>query len=95
MVPPHAASLALEQDSLTVTLGIVRDIVTEVRLLHFPYNHLLSDVIKHQIMIYCYLSISGMTGGATGGACLRPTRCSSPQVSLSGQRIQSEKVQKV
>ena len=52
MVPPHPASLALEQDSLTVTLGIVRDIVTEVLLLQFQYNHMLPDALKHQIGIF-------------------------------------------
>ena len=57
MVPPHPASLALEQDSLTVTLGIVRDIVTEVLLLHFQYNHMLSDALKHQIRIFAHLNI--------------------------------------
>ena len=84
MVPPHAASLALEQDSLTVTLGIVRDIVTEVRLLHFPYNHLLSDVIKHQIMIYRYLSICGMPI-----ARWRDVGCVSPTNSLQLSSSQS------
>ena len=57
MVPPHPASLALEQDSLTVTLGIVRDIVTEVLLLHFQYNHMLPDALKHQIGIFDHLNI--------------------------------------
>ena len=57
MVPPHAASLALEQDSLTVTLGIVRDIVTEVLLLHFQYNHMSPDALKHQIGIFDHLNI--------------------------------------
>ena len=57
MVPPHAASLAQEQDSLTVTLGIVRDIVTEVLLLQFQYNHMLPDVLKHQIGIFDHLNI--------------------------------------
>ena len=57
MVPPHPASLAQEQDSLTVTLGIVRDIVTEVLLLHFQYNHMLPGALKHQIGIFDHLNI--------------------------------------
>ena len=66
MVPPHAASLALEQDSLTVTLGIVRDIVTEVNLLHFPGPHV-TYLMFSSIQIRKHLCVCQV---AQRGACV-------------------------
>ena len=55
MVPPHAASIALDQDSLTVTLGIVRDIVTEVATFEEISTYVWSSLqFRREIVQSCF-----------------------------------------
>ena len=90
MVPPHTASIALEQDSLTVTLGIVRDIVTEVNLnqnliwyLSRAQNKF--DLTKVHVLV---------PGGSTWSSCFWTTCGRTSQVGLSGQEPWKQNVPK-
>ena len=82
MVPPHAASIALDQDSLTVTLGIVRDIVTEVATFEEISTSVWSSWVWRK---KCFNRV--FQGCSSRSPCVWATCGGAPQVSLPGDGV--------